>query len=220
MAMSGEESQAARTPSRAKLDFPESAPVPESKLHLELRTLLYLFLKRAFADRALIGCDQFVYWDPNDPSACLAPDACLRFGEPDVRFGSWKVWERGSPELAVELVSDSDRRSSWQEKLAKYARLGVRELVAFDAEAAERKLRLWTSVEGRLVGPDLDVEGTASSVVPGYWLVISHPDLGPTLRLSRDGSLDAVFPTKEEALEAELELTRAENARLKRAGST
>lgn len=220
MAMSGEEGQIAGSLKRAELHFPESAEVPESKLHLELRTLLYLFLKRAFADRALVGCDQFVYWDPNDPSECLAPDACLRFGEPDVRFRSWKVWERGTPELAVELLSDSERRSTWREKLAKYTRLGIRELVAFDAEASERKLRLWTLADGRLVERNLDVDGTESSVVPGHWLVLSHPDLGPTLRLSRDGSVDAVFRTKEEALEAELEESRAENLRLKRARST
>jgi hypothetical protein len=55
MAMSGEEGQIEGSP-RAALHFPESALVPETKLHLELRTLLYLFMKRAFADRALLGC--------------------------------------------------------------------------------------------------------------------------------------------------------------------
>jgi hypothetical protein len=201
--MSGEEGQIEGS-SRAALHFPESALVPETKLHLELRTLLYLFLKRAFADHALLGCDQFVYWDPNDPSACLAPDACLRFGERDVRFGSWKVWERGTPELVVELLSDSDRRSRWQEKLSKYARLGIHELVTFDAEAPEPKLRLWDSTGSSLVERDLARQGAASSVVPGHWLVVSHPLLGPTLRLSRDGSAGALFPTPEEALETEL----------------
>ena len=58
--------------------FPESEDVGESKLHLELCTLLYQVLTLAFADRASIGCDQFVYWDAKDPRASLAPDAFVR----------------------------------------------------------------------------------------------------------------------------------------------
>ena len=68
-----------RTP--VPIVFPSEEKVPESKRHLKLRTLLYQVLDLAFADRAAIGCDQFVYWDPTDPKACLAPDAFVRWGE-------------------------------------------------------------------------------------------------------------------------------------------
>lgn len=54
------------------------------------------------------------------------------------------MWERGAPELAVELVSDSDAsESAWAAKLQRYRRLGVRELVRFDCEASESGLRVW-----------------------------------------------------------------------------
>ena len=105
------------------LHFPESAEVPESKVHWELRALLYALLKYAFAREHSIGADQFVYWDPTDPRACLAPDAFVRLGQPDTKFKTWKVWERGAPELAVEIQSDSDHGEPWEAKLRKYPKL-------------------------------------------------------------------------------------------------
>src|SRR5512143_710779 len=92
------------------LHFPVEDEVGETGLHLELRTALYLVLKANFADRASIGCDQFVYWDPTRPSECLAPDAFLRLGTPHALFESWKVWDRGAPQVAVEILSRSDAR--------------------------------------------------------------------------------------------------------------
>jgi hypothetical protein len=97
-----------------------------------------------FADRAAIGCDQFVYWDPTDPKACLAPDAFVRWGEPDSLFQSWKAWERGAPHVAVEIISESDARDrDWESALSRYRRLGVRELVRFDPASLDRPLRVW-----------------------------------------------------------------------------
>jgi hypothetical protein len=40
---------------------------------------------------------QIVYFDASDPARCLAPDLFVRTGVPDAAFGSWKVWERGTP---------------------------------------------------------------------------------------------------------------------------
>jgi Uma2 family endonuclease len=193
------------------LHFPESAEVPESKVHLELCALLYSLLKYAFAREHSVGADQFVYWDPTDPRACLAPDAFVRLGQPDTKFKTWKVWERGAPELAVEIQSDTDAGEPWEAKLRKYPKLGVRELVAFDPERA--LLRIWD-----LIGHDLverEVSGAAASnVLPGYWLVVNDPELGPTLRLSHDEAGAALFPTPTEAeaqaRRAEAEARRAE----------
>src|SRR5450432_2586645 len=133
-----------------RVHFPVEAEVPESKRHLQLRTLLFQFLELAFSKEAAIGCDQFVYWDRSDPRACLAPDAFVRLGEEDDLFPTWKVWERGAPEVAVEIISSADgAEPDWQEKLEKYRRIGVAELVRFDPES-DRPLRIWDLVEHEL----------------------------------------------------------------------
>jgi Uma2 family endonuclease len=185
--------------------FPESAEVPESKLHLELRALLYALLKYSFARHHSIGSEQFVYWDPTDPRACLAPDAFVRLGEPDSHFKTWKVWERGAPELAVEIQSEWDQGEPWELKLRKYPKLGVRELVAFDPDKGQ--LRVWDFVENDLVERDLAGAGAGSNVLPGYWVVVPDLELGPSLRLSRTADGGALYPT---AVEAEAEARRVE----------
>ena len=176
--------------------FPVEAEVPETKRHLELRTLLYQLLKVAFADRAAIGCDQFVYWDPTDPRACLAPDAFVRLGEADHLFRSWKAWERGAPQVAVEIISDADERDcDWEAKLERYRRLGVGELVRFDPDSRDRPLRIWESVESELVERELTEPRVRSRYLPGYWLAIEQPETGLALRLSHDEAGQCLYPT-------------------------
>jgi len=200
-----------RTP--RPVHFPVEATVPETKRHLELRTLLYQLLKLAFADSAAIGCDQFVYWDPTDPRACLAPDAFVRFGEADHQFRSWKVWERGAPQLAIEIISESDERDrDWDDKLEKYKRLGVSELVRFDPESRERPLRIWDSIEHDLVERELTQPRAQSHCLPGFWLVLEQPEVGRTLRLSHDHDGAQLYPTPTEQ-EAEGRRAEAEGRR-------
>jgi Uma2 family endonuclease len=184
-----------------RIDFPVEETVPENKRHLELRTLLYEVLKLAFGDRAAIGSDQFVYWNAADPRECLAPDVFVRLGVQDCYFDSWKVWERGAPELAVEIISRSDSGEAlWNVKLERYHRLGVRELVLFDPDDDERPLRLWDYVDGDLV--ERLVENARSAQCDAlelWWLAIPAADLGLTLRLSRDVEGTLLLPTPTEA---------------------
>lgn len=182
------------------LHFPEHEQVPETKLHLELRTLLWQFLKLAFADSSLIGCDQFVYWDAANPRLCLAPDAFVRRGGPDELFGSWKVWERGAPHVAIEIISDHDARDrNWAGKLQAYRQLGVRELVRFDPEAASGKLRVWDRIENDLTEREPSDAPMPSNVLPGFWLLRDDAQLGSSLRLSRDPEGRDLYLTPREA---------------------
>ncbi len=192
------------------LHFPESATVPESKRHLELRTLLYQIVKHTFAGGSSIGCDQFVYFDASDPARCVAPDLFVRTGVPDSTFGSWKVWERGAPQLAVEVVSESDAaQPSWNEKLARYHALGVEELVRFDPDGAPgARLRVWDRVEGDLVERVVEQDVTACAVLGLWWVVRPGAGLDLALRLARDPEGQDLLPTGQEAAErrvAELE---------------
>jgi len=197
----------------AALPFPEQADVPETKDHLELRTLLYQFLMFAFSRVARVGSEQFVYWDPTDDRACLAPDAFVRFGAPDERFRSWKVWEQGAPHVAVEIVSSSDRHT-WDEKLERYRRMGVSELVRFDPELPEQPLRIWDFACDDLLERKLLEPWAKSQHLGGYWLPVEVPGEGLTLRLSHDEHGKRLFPTvaEAEAQRAEAEARRADLA--------
>ena len=182
--------------------FAESAEVPETGVHLELRTALYLLVRDFVAERGAVGSEQFVYWDPTDPRACLAPDAFVYFGEADHLFRSWKTWEHGVPQVAVEVISDSDQ-PAWAEKLVRYRRLGVSELVWFDPEVQQRPLRVWDRSGDHLVERQLVNMRTKCAHLGGYWCAVECPDTGLTLRLSRDELGTQLFPTSAElAVEA------------------
>jgi Uma2 family endonuclease len=192
-----------------RVHFPVEAEVPESKRHLQLRTLLFQFLELAFANEAAIGCDQFVYWDATDPRVCLAPDAFVRFGQPDDLFQTWKVWERGAPDVAVEIISSSDNsESDWREKLAKYRSLGVSELVRFDPEASE-PLRVWDLVAGDLLERALATRAV-SRYLRGFWVTAEQPGVGLALRLSRDEDGTLLYLTPAESAEQRVRELEAE----------
>lgn len=200
-----------RRPPRV-IAFPTGAQVPETKRHLEIRTALYAILKHALGDRAMIGSEQFVYWDPTDPSECLAPDAFVRLGAPDERFDTWKTWERGAPHVAVEIVSGSDAsHTTWASKLGKYHRLGTAEVVRFDPDGGE--LRIWDYVEGDLVERLLTPRAPAECVPLGlFWVVVTDEASDQALRLARDEKGEDLLPTPEEAALARVRLLEEELA--------
>jgi Uma2 family endonuclease len=167
--------------------FPEAGFVPETKRHLEQKTALYQLVKHAFRESAAIGCDQSVYWDPTDPSQCLAPDVFIRLGVRDEQFRVWKVWERGAPDVAVEILSTSDERDrDLEAKLERYRRLGVRELVCFDSEQDPPSLRVWEAVEGDLVERAVGGLVAPSRCLPVAWVVVPEEESGWLLRMSSD----------------------------------
>jgi hypothetical protein len=168
--------------------FPVSEKRPVTKDHLERRAALYESVKRALAGEATIGADQFVYYDPTTPRKCLAPDFFVRLGAPDRTFEIWKTWERGAPELGVEIVSAFDARGPvWEEKLARYRAAGFGEVVAFDAKDQEAPIRVWDMVSGDLVERSEDDPDLRRCEALGlWWVVVKDPMHGPMLRLARD----------------------------------
>lgn len=165
--------------------------MPETRLHFELRTALFLILKHELGARAAIGSDQFVYWNAKDPRRCLAPDVFVKLGTPDARFDSWKTWDRGTPELAVEILSESD---DWNDKLDRYHELGARELVSYDA--ATERIRVFDRVADDLVERVIDSPSTPCLTLGLTWLVAPHGS-DRILRLARETG--ELLPTPEEA---------------------
>jgi hypothetical protein len=188
-----------RTP--LPLHFPVEQRVPEGDAHFRRRILLYLSLRRELYGRGLVSSDQFVYWDATDPTKCLAPDVAVRLGSWSDEIKSWKTWEWGAPHVGVEIVSDSDEAEhDFSEKLERYSRAGIGEVVRFDPSRAARPLRLWDLLSGDLVERDLaDPKALHCDALGLYWCAREDPTLGLTVRLCRDPEGNELVPTPEEA---------------------
>jgi Uma2 family endonuclease len=199
------------------LFFPCEEEVPETPIHLRLRTALFLILDRELRGRAFVGSEQFVYWDPTDPKACLAPDVLVRMGGPLELVPSFKVWKHGAPHLGVEVISPADARDrDWNEKLERYRRAGIAEVVRFDPDDTAAPLRLWDLVDGDLVERDRsDPEAFRCDALGVYWLVARDELLGSMLRVSRDREGTDRWLTPEEAEQVERAALQAERAALK-----
>lgn len=206
------------------LAFPCSEPweehVGQSKRHLGMCTLLASLLRRAIGEGDSYGADQFVYWNGRDDRRCLAPDGFVKLGVKDELFDSWKTWERGVPELAIEVLSPSDSPERWtyEEKLERYHELGVRELVVFHVESpVGMRLRAYDRIDDDLVERVVEGERTPCLTLgESYaWVVAPAGELGETLRLEEDGVLVAtdVEDAESERARAEAERSRAESER-------
>jgi Uma2 family endonuclease len=172
--------------------------VSETKRHLEARTALYLLLKDALPGAA-IGSDQFVYSDASDPRKCLSPDVFVKLGAPVPSFDNWKIWERGAPDVAVEIVSASDRSDAeWAVKLVRYQASGIGEVARFDPEDEKQPLRVWDRIEGDLIERAPESQDRHECAALGLWWVIVPSQFGPMLRLAHDPSGSRLLPTPDE----------------------
>src|SRR5690606_9491012 len=138
----------------------------------------------------------------------LAPDVFLQLGTPGPEITSWKTWERGPVDLAIEISSRSDAPDEpWASKLKRYHGLGVRELLRFDHTSEQRPLRLWDYVEGDLVERKLRGVTARSRVLGLWWVVVPKQQWGPLLRLAHDEAGTQLLPT---AIEVEIQARQAE----------
>lgn len=173
--------------------------VSETKRHLKARTTLFLLLEEAFGSTAAIGSKQFVYWDAGDPQKCLSPDMFVKLGSREENFDTWKVWLHGAPDLAVEIVSDSDRsEAEWAVKLARYKASGIAEVVRFDPDDEEHPLRVWDRIAGDLVERARTSPSLRECVTLRLWWAVVPSPPGPLLRLARDREGRDLLPTPSE----------------------
>ena len=188
--------------------FPEEEEVPEGYLHLIVRTFLFQLLGHALGPEHSVGSDQFVYWNAADAKRKLSPDVFVRLGVRQTAFGSWKTWERGgSPDLAVEIISPNEGDGvPWDDKLARYHELGVKELMRFDPEEREgRRLRAWDRVREDLVERMVEGDLTPCLTLGVSWVVRSIPSrAGEVVGLRLLDDAGKLIETREEQLEAEL----------------
>lgn len=165
------------------------------------------------ANQHSIGSEQFVYWNGREPRRCCSPDVFVKLGTPDSTFDSWKTWERGTPELVVEIVSPADReRWSWDQKFERFHELGAREIVKFDPDAPEgARLRVWDRIDDDLVERVVEADTSACLTLGLWWVTRPAEGRAASLRLARDPGGEDLLPAPAEAslrrvaeLEAEL----------------
>ncbi len=196
------------------IHFPEAEDVPEGYAHLVVRTFLFQLLQFALGPEHTVGSDQFIYWNATDPRRCLSPDVFVRLEAKQRVFGSWKTWEEGgAPDLAVEVISPNEGDGiEWDEKVARYHELGVRELVRFDPEGTPgRQIRVWDRVEGDLV-ERVQEERPICATLGLRWIVAPVADAPSGLRLADEtGALVlTALEAEQKALEAEQKAREAE----------
>ncbi len=197
----------------ASIHFPDEAMRPEGSLHLFLRVLLQRIIHVVLGDAHTVGSEHFVYWNARDPRRCLSPDVFVKLGVAETWYRSWKTWEQGGPpELAVEIVSSEQAAEpKWDEKLLRYHELGVKELVRFDADAAEgRRLRVWDRIHDDLVERVVERDQTTCLTLRLVWVVRPTERAPITLRLM--DANDVLLPTPDE-----LERARAAEERARAA---
>jgi Uma2 family endonuclease len=204
-------------PLRFPAEEPEWERMPESTRHHALCEALYQILRRVVPAEHTVAADAFVYFDAADAGRKLAPDAFVKLGVAQHDFESYLAWERGTPELAFEVLSPSDSPEKWtfEEKLVRYRALGVRELVVFHADGAPgERLRVWDRLEHDLVERIVDGERTPCLTL-GLMLIVGPVEHYPAgLRLARDeGGRDLVLTSDEAASHAERARDDAERAR-------
>jgi hypothetical protein len=193
------------------LHFPSSDPewnaMPEGKRHARLCELLFQGISRVAGGAHAVGADQFVYYDASNPKRCLAPDVFLKLDVPDSLFETFLSWERGAPEMCVEILSPSDTKEflPLTTKMERYRSLGTRELVLFHADGEKgSRLRVFDRIEGDLVERLVENERTpalALSALRGKaeWCVLPSGELGDALRVICDG---VVVPSDAEIVDA------------------
>lgn len=195
--------------------FRTEKKMPESLLHVQLRTALWQLLDDHFGHLGLAGTDQFVYWDRRDAKQNLAPDVYFGLGPQRLPLKSWKTWERGVPDLAIEFVSDSDSDERAQTKsVARYTELGVRELVRLDRLDDRTVLEAWDIADGVATPRHIDERLVTPCKTLGCTFVVAPIEgIGRAIRLARDPEGRALFPTQREKtalVQAEAEARIAE----------
>jgi hypothetical protein len=195
---------------------PEAEKVGETIRHLKLRTFLFQLLEHALGHEDTVGSDQYVYWNARDPRRTCAPDAFVKLNASRAEFDVWKTWERGAPELVVEIGGKSDREPlTWEEKYERFHEMGTREVVRFDGKLpAGARLKAWDRIEDDLVEREVEGDATPCLTLGLWWVVRPVEGFEAGLRLARDAAgTDLVLSVVEESERRIAELEAALRAR-------
>jgi Uma2 family endonuclease len=223
---------------RPEVEYPTSdgKPMAETDRHRDLAVYVIEALKARYRDDpdVYISGNNFLYYEEDNPRACVSPDVYVVFGVPMRQRDCYKAWEEGGrlPDVVFEFTSRRTRREDTQTKRPRYEQLlRVPEYFLFDPTGDYLQPRLQgfrleegryaplELVEGRLFSPRLGLE----LVQQGQDLRLYDPDRGEWLLTPSE--LEQAHRTERERAEAERqraeaeararEAVEAENARLR-----
>jgi Uma2 family endonuclease len=205
-------------PAHIPWDYPAEDDVAETLLHLLIRTLLMTLTRRYLASQdraALVGSDQFVYWEPANPHRALAPDLYVVLGkDPDRSVRVWKTWEDGAPNLVVEVVS-VDRNKDYVMAPLRYEEMGVDELIVFDPHRGPGRIR-WQvyrrDENGLCLHTKTDGDRVRSGVLGCHLVRVEHADGTPRVRLGTGADGGILVPTPDEEAKRERAAKERERA--------
>jgi Uma2 family endonuclease len=210
-----------RAPAIDPTVYPVEEKVGEDLLQRFIVEMLRPLIAALFAKqgrKALVGADQFIYWEQHNPRKAVAPDVYVLPGlDPRTRVKAWKVWETGiAPSFALEVMSDDERKDVEQSPV-RYAELGVKELVVFDPEPERRadgvRFRVYRKVGKRgLVLVEVTNEDRVRSKELGCWLRAVGEGVDLRLRVGLGPQGDELLWTEGERAEQERAAREQERA--------
>ena len=201
--------------------YPIEDDMGEGSLQRFISELLRVLIERWLEARGkpvFVGADQYFYWEQFNSQECVAPDVYVLPGVvPGKAIGAWKVWETGCvPSFALEVVSQ-DVDKDYLTSPAKYARLGVEELVVFDPEyrlsPARFRFQVFRKSKRGLVRVEATNADRVKSKVLGCHLRAVGVDDDCRVRIATGFNGETLFPTDVEAKQqAEAAAKQAEAA--------
>jgi Uma2 family endonuclease len=218
--------------------YPETdgTPMAETDAHINALIDLREALKDYFreAPQVYVAGNLFVYYEEDNPTACVAPDVFVVKGVARHERRLYKLWEEQHPPAVVfEITSRRTRLDDLGTKRALYAMLGVHEYFVYDplgdylAPALQgyqlqdgEYQRLPHTDRGRLVSQELGLElwldaGRLRLVHPTTGEYLLTPAEAQEARRTEAAARQAAELRATQA-EAELVRLRAEVARLRR----
>ncbi len=199
--------------------YPIEDDMGEGSLQRFISELLRMLVERwleAQGKPTFVGADQYFYWEQYNPRECISPDVYVLPGVAlGTAIGAWKVWEMGCvPSFALEVVSQ-DVDKDYLTSPAKYARLGVEELVVFDPDYMLSPTRFRFQVFRKNKRGLIRVEATnadrVKSKVLGCHLRAVGVGDNRRVRIGSGFNGETLFPTDAEAREqAEADREQAE----------
>ena len=167
----------------AKLDTPENEllelargcvvrePLPAARHGIICATIaleLGLYAKHTGAGRVLGNDTGFVL--SRDPATVRGPDVAFVRSERCAQVDGWSTWIEGPPDLAVEVLSPSNRKHQIHDKVGDYQRAGTSVIWLIDPDAQCIKVYEGAAAQTLTMTDDL----MCKHVLPGSSIPVAH----------------------------------------------